>query len=284
MNKAWINGKLFDAGKARISIFDRGFMYGDGVFETMRSVSGTVGEMDRHLGRLLRSLKTLGIKPPYSKRYLKRTIYGLLDKNKLKDAYIRVAVTRGEGRFGIGRRDPQRPNTVIVAKRFEGYPERFYKKGISAAVIAGIRQDRLSPLSGIKSLNFLGHIIARFEARHAGCDEAIILNTKGHVAEATTANVFIVKRGAVKTPTLESGILPGITRGAVIRLAKKLGLKVIEKDLSPRELLDSDEIFLTNSLAGILPVTKIGRKPIGNGIPGRVTKLLSISYQIVAQA
>lgn len=274
MSKVWINKKLLDANKARISIFDRGFMYGDGLFETMRSFSGKVFEIDEHLDRLGRSLKTIGIRAPYSKNYLKKEIYRLLGANALKDAYIRLTVTRGEGRFGIERKDPQKPNVVIFAKKFEGYPERIFRQGISARVVS-MRQDGLSPLSGIKSLNFLGHIIARFRAKDAGADEAIILNTKGCVAEAATSNVFTVKRGVIITPSLASGILPGITRAVIIRLAKRLSLKVIEKSLSYRELLKSDEIFLTNSLAGVLPVTKVDRKTIGSGRPGEITRLLA---------
>ncbi len=274
MSKVWINKKLLDANKARISIFDRGFMYGDGLFETMRSFSGKVFEIDEHLDRLGRSLKTIGIRAPYSKNYLKKEIYRLLGANALKDAYIRLTVTRGEGRFGIERKDPQKPNVVIFAKKFEGYPERIFRQGISARVVS-MRQDGLSPLSGIKSLNFLGHIIARFRAKDAGADEAIILNTKGCVAEAATSNVFTVKRGVIITPSLASGILPGITRAVIIRLAKRLSLKVIEKSLSYRELLKSDEIFLTNSLAGVLPVTKVDSKTIGSGRPGEIARLLA---------
>ncbi len=278
MSKVWINKKFFDANRARISISDRGFMYGDGLFETMRSSSGTVFEIDEHLNRLGRSLKTIGIRIPYSKSYLKKEIYRLLGANALKDAYIRLTVTRGEGRFGMKRKDPQKPNVVILAKKFEGYPERVFRKGISARVVS-MRQDDLSPLSGIKSLNFLGHIIARSQAKAAGGDEAIILNTKGCVAEAATSNIFTVKRGVIITPSLNSGILPGITRAVIIRLAKRLGLKIMEKSLSYRELLKSDEIFLTNSLAGILPVIKVDRRKIGSGSPGEITRLLGISYR-----
>ncbi|MBU0604938.1 MAG: aminotransferase class IV, partial [Candidatus Omnitrophica bacterium] len=278
MNKVWINKKLFNANEARISIFDRGFMYGDGIFETMRSYSGKVFEIDGHLDRLGLSLKTIGIKNPYSKIYLKKEIYRLLGANALKDAYIRLTVTRGEGRFGIERKDRQKPNVIIFAKKFEGYPGRVYRKGISVRVVS-IKQDDLSPLSGIKSLNFLGHIIARFQAKDAGADEAIILNTRACVAEAATSNVFTVKRGVIITPSLESGILPGITRAVIIRLAKRFGLKVIEKSLPHKELLSSDEIFLTNSLAGVLPVISVDGKKIGRGIPGELTKLLHISYR-----
>jgi len=278
MKKVWINKRLVGIDDARISIFDRGFMYGDGVFETMRGYAGVVFKMDEHLTRLKRALKTAGIKLPYSKSYLKKEIYRLLVANKLKSAYIRLTVTRGEGRFGIEHKDALRPNVIIVAKEFGGYPDRMFNKGISACV-ANIRQNGMSGIAGIKSLNFMSHILARFEAKKSGCDEAILLNTEGFVSEAATSNVFTVKRGALITPSIESGILPGITRGVIIKIAKKLKIKVEEKKLSHKELLNSDEVFLTNSLAEVLPVTRVDRRKIGSGFPGKITRLLRTSYQ-----
>jgi len=277
-NKVWINNRFVDADKAKVSVFDRGFMYGDGVFETMRSYAGVAFKLDEHIDRLYTSLAVLGIKPPCGKAHLKEIIYKTLKVNTLKAAYIKVSVTRGEGRFGIGYKDEFRPNTVIVAKKFEGIPAWMFDTGISAGV-AGIRQNELSVLSRVKSLNFLTYIIARFEAKDMGYDEAILTNTKGDVAEAATSNIFLVKNGAVITPSLLSGILPGITRAMVIRIAIKLGLPVREKAVSYKDLLSADEVFLTNSLAEILPVTRIGPKRIGSGKPGEVTKLLRISYQ-----
>lgn len=278
MKKVWINKKLFDIDKARVSVFDRGFMYGDGVFETMRSYAGVVFKIDEHLDRLARSLKAAGIKFPYSNSYLKKEIYRLLGVNNIKNAYIRLTITRGEGRFGIEHKDALKPNVVIVAKGFGSYPGWMFKKGISARVV-GMRQNDLSPLAGIKSLNFMNYIMARFEAKESGCDEAIILNTKGRVAEAVTSNIFTVKGNIVVTPPITDGALPGITRAVIIKAAKKLGLRVIEKSLSYKDLMGSDEVFLTNSLAEVLPVTKIDRKSIGAGLPGQVTNLLRASYQ-----
>ncbi|MCX5678840.1 MAG: aminodeoxychorismate lyase [Candidatus Omnitrophica bacterium] len=278
MKKVWINKKLFDMDKARVSIFDRGFMYGDGVFESMRSYAGVVSKIDEHLGRLARSLKTTGIKSPYSNSYLKKEIYRLLGVNNLKNAYIRLTITRGEGRFGVEHKDVFKPSVVIIAKEFDRYPDWMFEKGISAHIVS-TRQNDLSPLAGVKSLNYLNYIMARFEAKKSGCEEAIILNTKGRIVEAVTSNIFIVKRNAIVTPLITDGALPGVTRAVIIKIAKKLGFRVIEKSLSPKELMNSDEIFLTNSLAEVLPVTKIDRKPIGAGIPGHVTNLLRISYQ-----
>jgi branched-chain amino acid aminotransferase len=276
--KVWINGKFFDPDRANISIFDRGFMYGDGLFETMRAYAGVVFKLDGHIDRLYTSLGVLGIRKPCSKEVLKKAIYRTVKVNALKSAYIKVSVTRGQGRFGIGYKDEFIPNAVIVAKDFEGYPEWMFDRGLSAA-IAGIRQNERSVLSRVKSLNFLPYIIARFEAKDMGYDEAILVNTKGHVAEAATSNIFLVKNGALVTPSLLDGILPGITRSTVIEIARKLRLRVTQRAVLPEELASADEVFLTNSLAEILSVVKVGPGRIGRGSPGELTRLLRVCYQ-----
>lgn len=277
MSKIWVNGKFYDAEKAKISIFDRGFMYGDGIFETMRSYAGRIFRLDGHLDRLMKSLNIIKIKPPCSKKYLKDAIYKSLSVNRLSGAYIKVTVTRGEGRFGISHKDVFVPNIVIVAKDFEGYPDWMFDRGLNAKVIG--TQNERSALSKIKSLNYLPYILARFEAKDKGFDEAILTNTKGYITEAATSNIFIIKGNSVITPSIDSGILPGVTRGIVIRIARRLGFKVQERSVSRLELIDADEAFLTNSLAEVLPVTKVDSKRIGTGLVGDTTKLLRISYQ-----
>jgi branched-chain amino acid aminotransferase len=277
VNKVWINGRLLDSKKAKVSIFDRGFMYGDGAFETMRAYAGVVFELDAHMSRLFSSLKALKIKLPYSKKYLKDAIYKSLRVNRLSGAYIKLIVTRGEGRFGIGYKDKFSSNVVIAAKNFDGYPEWMFDQGLSANII-GIQNEK-SAISNMKTLNYLPYILARFDAKDMGFDEAILTNTKGRITEAATSNMFLVKGNNIITPSIESGVLPGITRAVVIRLARKLGFKVSERAVSRRKLLKADEVFLTNSLAEILPVTKIDLKRIGKGEVGDTTKLLRISYQ-----
>jgi len=278
MKKVWINKKLLDTDKARISVFDRGFMYGDGVFETMRGYDGVVFKIDRHVDRLFNSLKTARFSSPYSKEYLVREVYRVMHINNLKSAYIRVIMTRGEGRFGMEYRDEFKPNTVIIAKEFRGYPERMYTDGIAAGIV-GIRRNELSPTSGIKSLNFLDNILARFEARDKGFDEAIIANSKGHIAEAATSNIFMVKGSGLVTPSLESGILPGVTRSVIMQIARRMKIFVKEMAVTCRELMNSEEVFLTNSLSEVLPIVSIDRKKIGRGVPGELTKLLHRSYR-----
>ncbi len=277
-NKIWINGRFVGINDAKVSVFDRGFLYGDGVFETMRSYAGIVFKLNEHIDRLFKGLATIRIKTPHSRSYFKKAIYDSLKINKIRSGYIRVAMTRGEGRFGIGYKDDFTPNIVIIAKEFGGYPEWMHDRGLSAQT-AGFIQNEYSPLAGIKSMNYLNPILARLYAKEDGYDEAILENINGYITEAATSNIFIVRKGAIITPSRDSGILPGVTRGVVIGIAKKLKLKMVERKISRREPETADEVFLTNSLAEILPVVKINSKKIGTGKPGEITKLLRISYQ-----
>lgn len=276
-NRVWVNGKFVESAKASISVFDRGFMYGDGAFETARSYAGIVFKLDEHIDRLIKDLKVLKIKPPYSASYLKEAVYATLKANKLSSAYIKIIVTRGEGRFGIGYSDNFSPNVIITAKDFEGYPEWMFAKGLSAKIIAP--EGRFPALPGVKSLNYLTFILARLDAKEKKCDEAILTNAKGNITEASTSNIFLVKNGKLITPSLDSGILNGVTRAVIIGIARKLKINVVEKAVTQRELLSADECFFTNSLAEVLPVTRVDSKDIGLGIVGPVTKLLHISYQ-----
>ncbi len=276
--KIWINNKIFSAKNAKISVFDRGFLYGDGIFETMRCYGGKIFKLSEHLARLFHSAKTVNIKVPYSGIKLAKAVNKTLEFNKSKDAYARITVTRGESAFSLAGGAEIGSNVVITVKEFTGYPGRFYSSGITAK-ISQIRQNEKSDLSKIKSANFLNHILARIDAQNEGFDEAILMNIAGDVAEAVTSNIFLIKKEALITPSLDSGILPGITRSAVIRIALNLGMKVRERRVSRKELLSADEIFLTNSLAEILPVVKIGSVKVGAGCPGRITKLLHKAYR-----
>ncbi len=276
--KVWINKRFVDTNTAKISIFDRGYLYGDGIFETMRSYAGVIFKLDDHLDRLFNALKVMRMKPPYKKQVFENIIYKCIETNGIKSGYIRLAITRGEGRFGISYKDNFRPNTVIVAKPFGEYPDWMYKSGIKSKIVS-IRQNEYSPVSAIKSSNFLQFILARLYAKEDGYDEAILLNTKGNVAEAATSNIFFVKREFLVTPSIDSGILPGVTRRVIIEIAKKLKMGVRERTVSPRELKSADEIFLTNSLVEVMPVTGVNGRRVGNGLVGTVTKLLHISYQ-----
>jgi len=276
--KVWINKKLVDVNKAKVSVLDRGFLYGDGLFETMRSYAGTVFKIDEHLDRLFAASKIIKIKIPYERKYLKYAIYRSLEANKLKSAYVRLTVTRGERGLGANSGHPMVPNIVIYASEFNGYEDWKYKRGIRVKV-ATTRQNEYSPLSRIKSLNFLNYILARSSTQREGYDDAILMNTEGYITEGATSNIFLVKRGVITTPSLSSGIIPGIARGVILQIAKRLRLKTRERFVRHRDLLNAEEVFLTNSMAEVLPVTKIGFEKVGDDKPGPVTKLLHISYQ-----
>jgi len=276
--RIWLNNRLVDAKDAKVPVFDRGFLYGDGLFETMRAYAGKVFSLDCHLARLFASLKVMGFRSPYSRVELAQAIHRLLKANRLDSAFVRLAMTRGEGRFGIGYKDKFRPNVVIVAKEFEGYPEWMHKRGLRAGIVRGWVNEN-SPLCRIKSHNFLPYIMSRYAAKAGGFDEAILTNTKGLVAEAATSNIFLVKNNRLITPSLKTGILPGVTRGVIIDIAKRLKIRVEERRVRVPEIYSADEIFLTNSLAEVLPVIAVDSKRIGSGHPGNLTKLLHISYQ-----
>lgn len=277
--KVWMNGRFVAASKAAVPLSDRAFLYGDGVFETMRAYAGIVFRLDAHLDRLFDSLKAIYIKPPFSKEYIKDRTRRTVIMNGLKSAYVRLTVTRGAGMSGIDIRPGSRPDAVIVARELEEYPRHVYERGISACVARSTRQNECSPVSRIKSLNYLNYIMARAEARKRGCGEAIIRNTAGNIAECSASNIFIVKNGRLITPSVDSGILSGVTRGAVIDIARRLRIKVIEKAVTREELTGCDEAFLTSSIAEIIPITMIDSKKVGSGRPGELTRLFRISYQ-----
>ncbi len=281
--KVWLNKRIVDLRLAKVSVFDRGFLYGDGVFETMRSYDGKVFKLWEHLGRLRAGLKAIGIKMPYGEKGLAAAIRRLLKTNGLKDAYIRVEISRGAGRIGMDARDVFCPTAVIITKEFAPYPAWMHEKGISLRVVRA-RTNEYSPVTNIKSLNYLNNIVARTEAKNKGADEAILMNTRGHIAEAATSNIFLVKGNKVSTPSVASGILPGVTRRCVIGLAYALGLSVREGVVTYKELMGSDEVFLTNSLFEIIPVVKIDGRKIGGSKPGRLTSILAEGYKELVRA
>jgi len=276
--KIWLNNRIVDEKDANISVFDRGFMYGDGVFETMRGAAGVVFKLDEHLDRLYKSFKITAIKIPYSKDFLKKQIYQLLKINKLKDAYIRLTVTRGTGTLGLAKIECENPTVVITAKQFSPYPAWMYKKGIRVKIVK-VRQNENSPVSGIKSVSFLNYILARLEAKKVGFDDAIMLNSKGRISEATVSNVFLIKREVLVTPSLKSGILPGITRKVIIKSASQLGIRVKESVVAPKDICNADEAFLTNSMMEVMPVVRVDNKIIGSGRPGALTKKIHEFYR-----
>lgn len=273
--KVYIDGKFYQKEEAKISVFDHGFLYGDGVFEGIRAYNGRVFCLDEHLKRLYESAKYIMLEIPLSIKEMEKAIIETLRINKLKDAYIRVVVSRGEGDLGLDPRKCPKPTVVIITDKITLYPEEFYEKGLEVITVSTRRNipDALNPR--VKSLNYLNNILAKIEVNNAGLLEGIMLNREGYVAEATGDNIFIVRNGILITPPNYAGILEGVTRGVVIRIAEKLKIKVEEKLFTQHDIYISSECFLTGTAAEIIPVVKVDGRQISDGKPGNITlKLL----------
>ena len=276
-NIIYFNGALVPQQEARLSPFDRGFLYGYGLFETMRSYGGRVFRLDRHLARMMHSAEKLGLAPALDPVELEQAIFQTLDANKLSDARIRLTVSAGAGERKLVPPTSGKATIIVIAERLV-LPSRIYEKGVRAAIV-GLRRNSQSPLSGIKSLNYLDSLIAQSQALALGADEAIMLNEKGLVAEGSTSNVFLVITDKLFTPSRESGILPGITREAVLELAHATGIEAVAGDIRPSDLVHADEVFLTSSVREIVPVVMVDGKAIGSGRLGEVTRKLMAAYK-----
>jgi len=272
----YLNGSLMPRSQARISALDYGFLYGFGLFETMRAYEGQVFRLDSHLSRLARSAEALGL--PIGTLDLKDAVMDTIRANQLSDARIRISVSIGEGSMAPDPGTCRQPTVLILAGDYRPHPEQVYKKGFRA-VVSSIRRNSQSPLSRLKSANYLESMLARQEARAAGVDEALCLNEKGLLAEASMSNVFLVNDGILRTPGAKCGILPGITREVVLELASHLGISTSEQDIRLDELSRAQEAFLTNSLIEIMPLTEIDGKPVGSGRPGPLTRRLRADYR-----
>jgi len=274
-----LNGRLVSEDEARVSVFDRGFLYGDGVFESMRAVGGVVFRQDRHLDRLHQSADGIGLDLSHVLPGLQASVRELLEVNALRDARIRITVTRGAGRPGDYVEALGPPTVVITGARFEGLDEASYRNGVGA-VIPRRRQvppETLDP--AIKSTSRLGSVLARREARDRGGFEAILLDAGGHLTEGTASNFFLVAGGRLLTSPAPAGGLPGITREAVLEIARAGGIDVSEERLPAALLSDAQEAFLTNTSWEVLPVVRVDDRPIGEGVPGPVTRDLLAAYR-----
>ena len=272
----YLNGSLMPRRQARISVMDYGFLYGFGLFETMRAYGGHVFRLNSHLSRLARSAEILGL--PIGALDLKSAVIDTIQANRLSEARIRLTISIGKGGMTPDLKTCKKPTVLVLAEDYQPYPEQVYQKGFRA-VVSSIRRNSGSPLSRLKSANYLESILARQEARGAGVDEALCLNEKGLLAEASMSNVFLVTYGTLKTPGQESGILPGITREVVLELASQLAINTLEQDIRLGELFHVQEAFLTNSLIEVMPLTEVDGKPIGYGKPGPVTERLIATYK-----
>lgn len=272
----YLNGSLIPRSQAGISVLDYGFLYGFGLFETMRAYEGQVFRLDSHLNRLVRSAKILGL--PIGVTDLEDAVMATIQANQLGDARIRITVSIGEGSMVPDPSTCKQPTVLILAGDYHPYLEQIYQKGFRA-VVSSIRRNSGSPLSRLKSANYLENMLAKQEARAAGVDEALCLNEKGLLAEASMSNIFLVDDGVLRTPGEESGILPGVTRGVVLELASRLGISTLEHDVRLDEIAEAQEAFLTNSLIEIMPLTEIAGRHVGSGRPGPVTQRLMADYK-----
>ena len=281
--QVFINGELVDKSDAKLSVYDHGLLYGDGVFEGIRVYGGSVFLLGEHIDRLYECARAIRLEIPMTKPDLTAAVEQTVAANGIDDGYVRLVVTRGAGYLGLDIRKTSDPQIIIIADTITLYPEEYYRDGLSIITASTIRNHPGALSPRIKSLNYLNNILAKIEATDAGCQEALMLNHQGQVAECTGDNIFIVRRGVLKTPPTEAGILEGITRNAVIDLARDAELTVQEVPLLRHDIYAADECFLTGTAAEVIPVVSLDRRKIGDGTPGPVTQDLRARFQRLAR-
>lgn len=268
----YVDGKYYPKEEAKISVFDHGFLYGDGVFEGIRAYNGRVFKLKEHIDRLYNGARGVMINIPLTKEEMTEVVLETLRRNQLRDAYIRLVISRGAGDLGLDPKKCSKPTIVCIADKIVLYPEELYEKGMEI-ITAATRRNRPEGVNPqMKSLNYLNNIMAKLEANLAGAPEALLLNNEDYVAECTGDNIFIVKNGVLITPPPYVGILVGITRNAIIEAAERLGIKVEEKVFTRYEVFTADECFLSGTAAEAVPVVKVDGRPIADGKPGPITK------------
>lgn len=272
--KVYINGKFYEKEDAKVSVFDHGFLYGDGIFEGIRLYSGNVFKLDRHIDRLFRSAKAIMLEMPYTKQEVIEAVCATCRENKLTDAYIRLVVSRGMGALGLSPRTCSNPQMVIIADQIQLYPQELYDNGLKAITVPTRRNSSAALPPMVKSLNYLNNILAKIEAQNLGYQECLLLNNEGYVAECSGDNVFIVYEGKIYTPPTACGSLSGMTRETVIEVAKEMGYELIEKPLTRYDVWTADECFLTGTAAKLIPLVELDSRVIGDGKPGKITKAL----------
>jgi branched-chain amino acid aminotransferase len=275
----YVNGELFEKDDAKISVFDHGLLYGDGVFEGIRAYNNRVFRLQEHIDRLYDSSHAIMLSIALSKKEMQDAILNLLRKNKITDGYIRVVVTRGKGDLGLDPANCSKSSIIIITDKLKLYPEDFYKNGLSI-ITSSVRRTSPDALNArVKSLNYLNNIMAKMEAKQNKVLEAVMLNQGGYVAECTGDNIFIFKDEKLITPPVSVGVLKGVTRDVVIELAKTMNIEVREELFTQYELYTAKECFLTGSGAEIIPVVKIDQRAIGEGVPGKVTLELTKKFK-----
>ncbi len=267
----YIDGEFFDQADAKVSVFDHGLLYGDGIFEGIRFYNGRVFRMQEHMDRLWESARSICLEIPISRKEMDDALLETIRQNDLRDGYVRLIVTRGVGNLGLNPAQCKQPSVIIIASTIALYPEEVYKRGLTVVTVATRRMGPATLNPAIKSLNYLNNVLARIEANLANADEALMLNDAGNVAECTADNVFIVKRGQIMTPPITAGALRGITRSVVFDIAQDLGIPISEPELTRHDIYIADEAFLTGTAAEVIPMIKVDGRVIGDGKPGEIT-------------
>jgi branched-chain amino acid aminotransferase len=276
--KVWIDGRLVDKAEAKVSVYDHGLLYGDGVFEGIRAYHGKIFECEAHLDRLYQSAKAIRLTIPLSRDQVRAAMEETMKVNNFTDCYIRLVVTRGVGSLGLSPTRCERPSVFVITDLLELYPREMYENGMAVITASVIRNHPNAISPRVKSLNYLNNILAKLEAIDAGVPEAIMLNSEGNVAECTADNIFIVRSGQVETPQTHDGVLEGVTRRVMIGLCASLGVPCVQKTLQRHDLYVAEECFLTGTGAEIIAVTKIDNRVIGAGTPGPVTRKLTEAF------
>ena len=275
----YIDGRFVPKEEARVSVFDHGFLYGDGVFEGIRAYSGRVFKLTEHLDRLYESAKSILLEIPLTWKEMEQAVLETCRRNQITDGYIRLVVSRGEGDLGLDPRKCARPSVVIIADKIALYPQELYTTGMRLMTVATRRNGAEMVNPRVKSLNYLNNILAKIEANVAGFNEVLMLNAEGYVVEGTGDNVFIVKGGRLITPPSHSGILEGITRNTIMQLAREMGIPVEEKLFTRHDVYVADECFLTGTAAEAVPVVEVDGRKIGTGQPGEITAKLIAAFR-----
>ena len=276
--KLWLNGELVERENAKVSVFDHGLLYGDGVFEGIRSYNNKVFRLERHVRRLFDSANGIRLTIPMTPQEMADAIVATLRANGMTDAYIRVVVTRGEGTLGLDPNRCPKPNVFIITDKIALYPQELYENGLDIITASTMRNHPNALNPRLKSLNYLNNILAKIEAIDAGVLEAVMLNHLGFVAECTGDNIFTVREGRLFTPPIAAGILEGITRDEIIDIARGFNIPVREESLTRHDLYVADECFLTGTAAEVIPVVRIDKRTVGIGKPGPITKRLAEEF------
>jgi branched-chain amino acid aminotransferase len=282
--KIFIDGKYCNEKDAKVSVFDHGLLYGDGIFEGIRAYNGRVFRLREHIDRLFCSAKAILLTIPMTHAEVMAAVIECCRRNRIRDGYIRLLVTRGIGTLGLNPNRCKNPSVIVIADKIQLYPPELYQRGMDIITVPTVRNLHSAVNPAIKSLNYLNNILAKIEANNAGCEEAVMLNAEGYVAECTGDNLFIVKAGRLLTPPLSAGALYGITRQVVIELAQQSGIEVSEPNLTRYDLFNADECFVTGTGAEIVPVVRIDGRVIGTGKPGPLTRKLVSDYHALTKS